>query len=119
MDPPGEPVISSWKTPCQAVQNGSEFLEYAGQNFRNPQLGIVTGMLAAFAVYFVVLEELHWRIHLGEWLPGFLSPARVYHLAHHDRPDGRYNVFFPLFDWLLGTVHSLVTAGRKPSSPLG
>jgi hypothetical protein len=81
-------------------------------------LGIVAGMSTAFAVYFVALEELHWRIHLGEWLPGFLSPARVYHLAHHDRPDGRYNVFLPLFDWLLGTAHAPVMAGHKPSSPL-
>ena len=69
-------------------------------------LGLVAGMPAAFAAYFVVLEELHWRIHLGERLPGLLSSARAYHLAHHHRPDGRYNVFFPLFDWLLGTAHS-------------
>src|ERR1700676_3022905 len=27
MDPPGEPVISTWKRPCQKIQNGSEFPE--------------------------------------------------------------------------------------------
>jgi hypothetical protein len=37
MDPPGEPVISTWKRPCQKIQNGSEFTELVAQNFRNPQ----------------------------------------------------------------------------------
>src|ERR1700739_1691457 len=27
MDPRGEPVISTWKRPCQQIQNGSEFPE--------------------------------------------------------------------------------------------
>src|SRR6267143_3063904 len=36
-DPPGEPVISTWKRPCQQIQNGSEFPELVAQNFRNPQ----------------------------------------------------------------------------------
>src|SRR2546428_6341065 len=36
MDPRDELVISSWRTPCQAVPNGSEYLEYVAQNFRNP-----------------------------------------------------------------------------------
>src|SRR2546425_12039520 len=38
MDPRDELVISSWRTPCQAVPNGSEYLEYVAQNFRNPHL---------------------------------------------------------------------------------
>src|SRR5205814_1145389 len=38
MDPPGEPVISTQKRPCQKIQNGSEFPELVAQNFRNPQL---------------------------------------------------------------------------------
>jgi hypothetical protein len=38
MGPPGEPVISTWKRPCQKIQNGSEFPELVAQNFRNPQL---------------------------------------------------------------------------------
>src|SRR2546429_3229530 len=40
MDPPGEPVISTQKRPCQKIQNGSEFPELVAQNFRNPQMGI-------------------------------------------------------------------------------
>src|SRR2546427_4485266 len=42
MDPRDELVISSWRTPCQAVPNGSEYLEYVAQNFRNPQLFVMT-----------------------------------------------------------------------------
>src|SRR2546428_544257 len=37
MDPRGEPVISTWKRPCQKIQNGSEFPELVAQIFRNPQ----------------------------------------------------------------------------------
>src|SRR2546422_4392205 len=40
MDPRDELVISSSRTPCQAVPNGSEYLEYVAQNFRNPQFQI-------------------------------------------------------------------------------
>src|SRR6267143_5828826 len=40
MDPRGEPVISTWKRPCQKIQNGSEFPELVAQNFRNPQYAI-------------------------------------------------------------------------------
>ena len=36
MDPPGEPVISTRKRPCQKIQNGSEFPELVAQNSRNP-----------------------------------------------------------------------------------
>ena len=41
-------------------------------------------------------------IHLGEWLPQGLLRARAYHLAHHARPDARFNIFLPLWDTLLG-----------------
>ena len=37
MDPPGEPVISTWKRTCQKIQNGSEFPELVAQISRNPQ----------------------------------------------------------------------------------
>src|SRR5215470_1435818 len=37
MDPRGEPLISTWKKPCQKIQNGSEFPELVAQIFRNPQ----------------------------------------------------------------------------------
>jgi sterol desaturase/sphingolipid hydroxylase (fatty acid hydroxylase superfamily) len=68
------------------------------------KLAIATGVFVGFSVYFILLEEIHWRIHLGEWLPPGLGAARDYHLAHHDRPDARFNIFLPLWDILLGSM---------------
>src|SRR5947208_13902792 len=45
MDPPGEPVISTQKRPCQKIQNGSEFPELVAQNFRNPQQSLLLSSL--------------------------------------------------------------------------
>jgi hypothetical protein len=72
----------------------------------DPLLGwrIAPGMLLAFAFYFITVEEMHWRIHLGEPLPPVLGASRAYHLAHHARPDARFNIFLPLWDALLGPV---------------
>jgi len=67
-------------------------------------LRISPGALIGFACYFLVVEEFHWRIHLGQQLPPGLRFARYYHLAHHDHPDGRFNIFLPLWDKLLGTT---------------
>ncbi len=61
-------------------------------------LGIASGMFLGFFAYQVAVEEFHWRIHLGGWLPPGLRWTRDYHLAHHDRPDGRFNIFLPIFD---------------------
>ena len=65
---------------------------------------IVPGMLVAFAVYFIAVEEIHWRIHLEEWLPPGLGASRVHHLAHHACPNARFNIFLPLWDMVLGSV---------------
>jgi hypothetical protein len=67
---------------------------------------LAPGILMGFTAYFIAVEEIHWRIHLGGWLPPGLRAARPYHLDHHDIPEGRYNVFCPLFDLLLGTAKS-------------
>ena len=67
-------------------------------------LGIAPGMLVAFAVYFLMTEEFHWRIHLGERLPPGFRASRAYHLAHHERSDARFNIFLPLWDVLFGTA---------------
>jgi hypothetical protein len=67
---------------------------------------LAPGILLGFTAYFIAVEEIHWRIHLGGWLPPGLRAARQYHLDHHDIPEGRYNVFCPLFDLLLGTAKS-------------
>ena len=66
------------------------------------RLGIAPGIFVGFSVYFITVEEIHWRIHLGEWLPPVLGAARAYHLAHHARPDARFNIFLPVWDTLLG-----------------
>jgi Fatty acid hydroxylase superfamily len=66
-------------------------------------LGIAPGILVGFSLYMIVVEEIHWRVHLGGWLPG-IAWIREYHFAHHDIPGGRYNVFFPVFDFLFGNM---------------
>lgn len=68
-------------------------------------LGIAPGILLAFAVYYIVVEEIHWRIHLGEWLPPGLWGARAYHLEHHMCPKARFNIFLPLCDMLFGSAN--------------
>jgi hypothetical protein len=67
-------------------------------------LRIAPGMLVAFSAYFLTTEEFHWRIHLGEWLPAGFRGARAYHLAHHTRPDARFNIFLPLWDVMFRTA---------------
>jgi len=67
---------------------------------------LAPGILLGFTAYFIAVEEIHWRIHRGGWLPPGVAAARSYHLDHHDIPEGRYNVFCPLFDLLLGTFKS-------------
>ena len=80
------------------------------------RLRIAPGVLVAFGLYFVVLEEIHWRVHLDGWLPRGLHFAKSYHLQHHDRPDSRFNVFLPLFDWVCGTANSQPLAAVRPTS---
>ncbi len=67
------------------------------------RVGFAPGVLLGFVVYMILSEDIHWRFHMNEWLPGFLLPARQHHLLHHDRPHGNYAVFFPLFDKLFRT----------------
>jgi Fatty acid hydroxylase len=62
--------------------------------------GLAAGALAAFAIYFVIFEELHWRIHMGG-LPRWLEFSRRHHLAHHAGAPGRFDVWLPLGDWVL------------------
>lgn len=69
-------------------------------------LGVAPGMLVAFSLYVVVVEEIHWRIHLGESLPPGLRLAKSHHFAHHERSDERFNIFLPLFDWFFGSLKS-------------
>src|SRR5690348_17483326 len=34
------------------------------------RLGLTVGIFAGFTLYFISYEEIHWRFHLGGWLPG-------------------------------------------------
>jgi len=63
-------------------------------------MGLAPGMLAAFTLYYILYEEIHWRMHLGGWLPAWLQAARHHHMLHHGGFEGRYNVFLPLCDWI-------------------
>ena len=67
-------------------------------------LGIAPGMLVGFTAYFLVTEEIHWRMHTHEWLPRYLKGATAFHLAHHDIPGSRFSIFLPIWDVILGPV---------------
>jgi hypothetical protein len=89
------------------------------------RLGLTPGIFVGWAFYLVAVEEIHWRFHLGGWLPPSLRRARIYHLAHHDIAGGRYNIFLPLFDSLFSSIKPTMTdiaipniAVTTKSSPL-
>ena len=67
-------------------------------------LGFAPGALVSFSLYFILTEEIHWRFHMGGWLPAWLDRARARHMAHHDRPDHDYAIFWPLFDRVFGSA---------------
>lgn len=82
------------------------------------RFGWTAGIFAAFALYYIAFEEIHWRSHMGGWLPKWLRPAARHHLLHHAHETGEYNVFLPLFDWLLGRP-SKSGVGNRPQTKLG
>jgi len=63
-------------------------------------ISLAPGALAAFTVYYLLYEEVHWRFHLGGWLPHWMLRARQHHMLHHGDFEGRYNVFLPICDWM-------------------
>ena len=67
--------------------------------------GWTAGVFASFTIYYIAFEEIHWRSHMGGWLPRWLRPAARHHLLHHARDTGRFNVFLPIFDWLAEWIH--------------
>src|SRR5437867_4460269 len=68
MDPPGEPVISTRKRPCQKIQNGSEFPELVAQNSRNPHL---TNRISSTTLSLREPINLSSSIILGDMREGF------------------------------------------------
>ncbi len=67
------------------------------------RISVTPGALISFAVYFILTEEIHWRFHMGGWMPRWLAAARARHMAHHDVPTSDFAIFLPWFDILLRT----------------
>lgn len=67
---------------------------------------IISGVLIGFVAYFIGMEEVHRRAHTDI---GWIPPAwRKHHMMHHGHgpdanEDTNFNIFCPVFDWLLGT----------------
>ncbi len=85
-----------WGVVALFVANSIPFL-LAAWIFRNAW---VAGTFIGFAAYYIAFEEIHWRSHMGGWLPRWLRPAARHHLLHHAQDSERFNVFLPLFDWI-------------------
>jgi fatty acid hydroxylase family protein len=71
--------------------------------FRN---GWTAGVFAAFTLYYIAFEEIHWRTHMGGWLPRWLRFSARHHMIHHAHDSGSYNVFLPIFDWIVRTIQT-------------
>ena len=61
----------------------------------------------------MAFEEIHWRTHMGGWLPGWLRPAARHHLLHHVRGTERFNVFLPFFDWVIDSISGATSSRGK------
>jgi fatty acid hydroxylase family protein len=68
--------------------------------------GWTAGMFAAFTLYYIAFEEIHWRTHMGGRLPKSLRFAARHHLLHHAREAGEYNVFLPICDRIVAAFQS-------------
>jgi hypothetical protein len=82
--------------------NGAPFL-FLQWIFRNTW---TAGVFVSFTLYYIAFEEIHWRTHMGGWLPKWLRPAARHHMLHHAHDTGRYNVFLPLFDGIVERFRS-------------
>jgi hypothetical protein len=107
VDPPDAVAVNlgtnGWTTLGMFLVNGIPMVALSfisGLHFAAP-------VMAAFVTYVLLTEEVHWRVHLGGWVPAWV---RRYHLSHHGKgmkPTGartKYNIFLPLFDWIFGTI---------------
>jgi hypothetical protein len=90
-----------WGVVALFVANAAPFL-FLQWIFRNSW---TAGVFVSFTIYYIAFEEIHWRSHMGGWLPKWLRPAARHHLLHHAHDTGRFNVFLPLFDWLVERFH--------------
>jgi len=81
------------------------------------QAGWPAGAFAGFTVYYMAFEEIHWRSHMGGWLPGWARPAARHHLLHHVQEDGRFNVFLPATDWVVERLGAFTGKARERHQP--
>lgn len=71
------------------------------------RIGFSTPVMVAFVIYVLTTEEVHWRCHMGGWVPGVV---KEYHLSHHAMGEGptggqtKFNIFMPIFDVLFDTM---------------
>lgn len=90
-----------WGVVALFFANAAPFL-FLQWIFRN---GWTAGVFASFTIYYIAFEEIHWRSHMGGWMPKWMGPAARHHLLHHARDTGRFNVFLPIFDWVVERFH--------------
>ena len=74
--------------------------------------GWAAGAFVSFTIYYIAFEEIHWRTHMGGWLPAWLAPAARHHLRHHADDKNYFNVFLPMFDWIVAQVSGNVAETR-------
>jgi hypothetical protein len=101
-----------WGVVALFLANGAPFLllQWYFQN------SWTSGVFAGFAVYYIAFEEIHWRMHMGGWVPKWLRPAARHHLLHHAHDGGQFNVFLPIFDWLAGSLKIQRGAARRSTA---
>lgn len=58
--------------------------------------------MLVFVGYFILMEEIHYRIHADRWVP--FGVGVKHHHRHHESPPKNFNVFLPLFDWFFRTL---------------
>lgn len=92
-----------WGVVALFLANGAPFL-ILQWIFRNTW---TAGMFASFALYYAAFEEIHWRTHMGGWLPKWLRGAARHHMLHHAQESGSFNVFLPICDRLAGGLLNL------------
>jgi hypothetical protein len=97
---------NAWGVVALFFANAAPFL-FLPWIFRNSW---TAGVFASFTVYYLAFEEIHWRTHMGGWLPKWLRPAARHHMLHHARDTGRFNVFLPILDWIV--------EGFQPHAPV-
>lgn len=69
---------------------------------------VMFGLLASMIVYYAAYEYMHWCMHIPRKRQiersGIFFRLNGHHLLHHRYMHKNFNVVFPLFDLLFGTL---------------